>query len=82
MFRIITISEMQKKIGKIIKDVKNTNYLITSRGKAKAVIVPYFEGCEEMIEDFIEDCEMYQNKDALEKEARESLASGESDLVI
>jgi len=82
MFKIITVKELQQKIGQISANIKEKNYIITNRGKAKMVLLPYFEGCEEIMEDFIEDCEAYTNREKLEKEFEKSLASGISDFVI
>jgi len=82
MLKIITVKELQQKIGQISAKINENSYIITNRGKAKMILLPYFEGCEDMTEDFIEDCEMCMNKDKLEKQFKESLDSGESDLVI
>lgn len=82
MLKIITVKELQQKIGQITLGIKENGYIVTNRGKAKIVMLPYFDGCERMVEDFIEDCEIQMNKANLEKRWEESDASGESDLVI
>ena len=82
MLKIITVKELQQKIGQVTSGIKDNGYIVTNRGKAKIVMLPYFDGCERMIEDFIEDCEMYMNKENLEKRYEASEASGPSDLVI
>lgn len=46
------------------------------------MIVPYFEGSEVWVEDYLEEYEMRKNKNKLQKEMKQSLASGESDLAI
>jgi hypothetical protein len=82
MIKIITTKQMQQKIGQISAEIDETAFIITNRGMGKLVILPYFDGCNEMIEEYMEDCEMYRNKDALKKELQESLDSGLSDIVI
>jgi hypothetical protein len=46
------------------------------------VLVPYFEGCDRYIEDYMEDFEMYSNREKLVEELKKSAESGDSDLVI
>jgi hypothetical protein len=82
MLKIITVKELQQKIGKISSSIGEAGYIVTNRGKAKIIMLPYFDGCENMIEDFIEDCEMYMNRENLEKKYKASMKSGPSDLVI
>jgi len=67
---------MQQKIGEISANIDQKAYIITNHGKGKMVILPYFDGCDEWIEDYIEDYEMMKNKDKLQKELKESLDSG------
>ena len=82
MQRIVSTSDAQKKIGQISKTIGDDFYIVTSHGKGKMVILPYFDGCEEHIEDYMEDHEMMSNREALVAEFQESLDSGESSLVI
>lgn len=80
--KIITTTELQQKIGDISKEIEKTTYIVTNRGKAKFVIVPYFDGCNELIEDYYEDFEIHQNKEKLSQRYKESLESGLSDFTI
>lgn len=75
---LITKSQLQKNIGVI----GSKPYTVINHGKPEAIIFPYFEGCEDAVEDFIETCEMLQNQKRLQKEMQKSLKSGASDLVM
>jgi len=74
--KILTPTKIQKNIS-LLSDRENT-YIVVKKGEPKTVIVPYFEG----IEDYLEDIEMYANKEKLEKKFKTSLESGLSDLAI
>ncbi len=78
MIAIITKSQLQKNIGDIGKQICT----IVNHGKPEALILPYFEGCEELMEDYLEDCEMAMNKKNLKKRYKKSLDSGLSNFVI
>jgi len=82
MIKIITTSEMQKNIGQISKSIDKNSYIVTNNGKGKMVVLPYFDGCNTLIEDYIEDFEIYSNKDRLEDLYNKSIKSGNSDLII
>lgn len=82
MSTIITTTHLQQKIGEISANISRKSYIVTSRGVGKIVLLPYFDGCDRIIEDYMEDFEMYANRDKLIKEFKESIASGNSDLVI
>lgn len=82
MPRIITTSELQKHIGKLLEFVGNSWAIVTSRGKAKVVMLPYFDANDKAIEDYLEDYEMHQHADQLKKELQASYDSGPSDLVM
>lgn len=82
MKKIITTSELQKKIGQISQTIDTVSYIVTQHGRGKFVILPYCDGCDEMMEDYLEDCEMMQNREVLKKRFQESHDSGLSDLVI
>ena len=82
MATIITTTQLQQKIGEITASISQKSYIVTNRGQGKMIILPYFDGCDTLIEDYLEDYEMYANKEKLQKEAEESLKSGRSDLVI
>lgn len=82
MSTIITTTQLQQKIGEITANIDKKSYVVTNRGQGKIVLLPYFDGCDGFIEDYMEDFEIMLNKEKLEKQWKESLASGESDLVI
>lgn len=82
MSKIINTTDLQKNIGKITKEVADNFFIVTSRGRAKAVIVPYFENNDEAIANYLEDFEMYKNKNNLQKRYQKSFDSGVSDLVV
>lgn len=82
MSKIVTTAEVQKKIGKISKTIEIEAYIVTSHGKGKMVMLPYFDGCDEALNDYMEDFEMAQNKEKLQKKYEKSSNSGESDLTI
>jgi len=46
------------------------------------MIIPYFEGLQEVVENYLEDMEIYTNKEKLVKRYEDSKNSGLSDLVI
>ncbi len=82
MLRIITTSELQRSVGKLQEWVTRMTVIVTSRGKPRAVVLPYFEENQAAIDEYLEDYEMYRNREALEEEFRRSVESGPSDLVI
>ena len=81
---IITNSELQKNIGKISRSLgEETPYIIvTIHGKGNMIVLPYFEKADKFVEEYLEDYVMWKNKNKLQKKYKESLESGESDLVI
>lgn len=80
MLKIINTRTMQQKVGEISRSIGKNYYIVTKNGKAQMAILPYYEGCERELEDFVELYEIHINKDKLEKRWKESLESGESDL--
>lgn len=74
--KIITPSKVQKNIS-ILSDTTNI-YTVVKKWEPKTIIIPYFE----WIEDYIEDLEMYINREKITKKMEVSLESGLSDLVI
>jgi len=82
MFHIITTTQLQKKIGDISKNIGEKTYIVTGRGIAKVVLLPYFDGCDDLIDDYMEEFEILKNKDKLQKWLKKSAESGMSDLVI
>lgn len=73
---------MQQKIGHISDTVDKGAYIVTNRGEAKMVILPYYDGCDEAVEDYMEDYEIRKNAQKLQSKWKVSLDSGDSDLVI
>ena len=82
MPRIITTSELQKHIGKLMQFVGNSWAIVTSRGKAKVVMLPYFDDNDEMISEYLETYEIQKNAHKIRKRLEASRRSGLSGLVI
>lgn len=82
MATIITTSQLQKRIGEISSKIGEKSYIVTNRGEGKMIILPYYDGCDQIMNEYMEDFEMYMNKEKLQKEAEKSMESGRSDLVI
>ena len=82
MNKIINTTELQKRIGQISRDVDKNPYIVVNRGEAKMVLLPYFENCDEDINDYFEDFLMEMNKKNLIQQAKKSERSGLSDLRI
>ena len=79
---IITNSEFQKNVGKISRSIGPKPYIVTNHGKALMVVLPYFEEGDGLIENYLEDYEMWQNRKKLQDKYRKSSKSGASDLTI
>jgi hypothetical protein len=79
---IITNTELQKHIGAISKNIEKDFFTVTARGKPRMMLVPYFEGGSDMIDDYMEEFLLWKNRQKLQKEAQNSLDSGLSNLVI
>lgn len=82
MTKIITTSELQKNIGKVAREVTGTSFIVTNRGKAHMIVVPYFEESEDLIIEYLERYQMEKNKDMLQEGYRKSSQSGQSSLVV
>lgn len=82
MTSIITTTQVQQNIGKITGSIGLTTYIVTNRGEGKIVMLPYFDGCDEKIAEYMEDYEMAKNRGRLIKKYKKSFKSGESDLVV
>lgn len=82
MKSIITTTQVQQKIGKISEEIVENSYVVTNRGLAKIVMLPYFDGCDDFIDDYMEEFEIIKNRNKLQKELKESLKSGKSSLQI
>lgn len=79
---IISNTELQKHIGSISKNIENDFFTVTTRGKPKMMLVPYFSEGGDMIDDYMEEYLLWKNREKLQIEAQQSLDSGLSDLVI
>ncbi len=82
MNKIITSSQVQKEIGKLSKNIGEETYVVTVHGKGKIVMLPYFDGCDENMNEYMEDYEMMQNKEVLQARYQESSKSGASSLSV
>ncbi|PCI24823.1 hypothetical protein COB57_03575 [Candidatus Peregrinibacteria bacterium] len=82
MSYIVTTTQLQKHIGTLSDDIKNHSYIVTNRGEGRIVMLPYFQGCDDSVLEYMEDYEMKKNKEKLVKRYKESCDSGDSDLVI
>lgn len=82
MTHIITTTDVQQKIGQITASITENAYIVTNRGRGKIVMLPYYAGCDSWIEDYLEDYEMWLNREKLEKKLAASHRSGKSGLVI
>ncbi len=82
MSHIITTTQLQQKIGAISESINEKTYIVTNHGQGKIVLLPYFDGCDELINEYMEDYEMMKNKKKLQKEFKKSHDSGESSLII
>lgn len=82
MVKIIPTTKLQQNIGSISATIGDTAYIVTNRGEGRIVMLPYFDGCDEMFADYMEDFQMAKNRKALVAKYKESLKSGKSDLII
>jgi len=82
MPNIITTTQVQQKIGKISDSIEKNSYIVTNRGMGKIVMLPYFDGCDDNISDYMEDFMMIKNKNILQKRYQEASASGKSSLIV
>jgi hypothetical protein len=82
MTKIVTVSALQKSIGKIESFVAMSWTVIVNRGNPTAVLVPYFEDNDEALDRYMEDCELSRNKIEIQQELIASKKSGLSDLRL
>lgn len=82
MTKIITATQVQKKIGELSHNIAETTYIVTNRGEGKIVMLPYFDGCDDSVMDYMENYEMIKNQEKLKTRYKESSKSGKSSLVI
>ncbi|MBI4994872.1 hypothetical protein HZC21_04500 [Candidatus Peregrinibacteria bacterium] len=82
MTRIITTTQVQQKIGELSQSITEMNFIVTNRGMGRIVMLPYFDGCDENITEYMEDFEMIKNQKKLKGKYIKSSKSGKSSLVI
>jgi hypothetical protein len=82
MTNILTSTEVQQRIGQISDQISTISIIVTNRGKPKIVMLPYFPGCDDLIDEYEEDYEIWLNREQLKKEMKESSESGISNFKI
>lgn len=82
MPNIITTTQVQQSIGTISNSITEQSYIVTNRGKGKIVMLPYFEGCDDTVADYLEDFAMVKNAKTLQQRYQKAAKSGRSRLVI
>lgn len=82
MTKIITTTHVQQKIGELSRSITEMNFIVTNRGEGRIVMLPYFDGCDENIAEYMEDFEMMKNKQKLKTKYAKSSKSGKSSLLI
>ncbi|MFA6475163.1 MAG: hypothetical protein WCV88_03065 [Patescibacteria group bacterium] len=82
MTSIITTTEVQQRIGTISTAIADKSYIVTNHGKGRIVMLPYFDGCDDTISDYLEDFAMNKNAEKLQRRYQQSAKSGLSSLVI
>lgn len=83
MTHIITTTQVQQNIGKITADIgEMKTFIVTNHGQGRMVILPYFDGCDEDIVEYLEDYEMAKNRETLKKRYAKSSKSGKGALQI
>ncbi len=82
MTKIITITQAQQKIAEISKEISKNTFVVTNRGMGKIVMLPYYDGCDANIAEYMEDFEMKKNQSTLKDRYKKSAKSGKSKLRI
>lgn len=82
MATIVNTSTLQKTIGQLLGSITRSWLIVTNKGKARAIVLPYFDDNEEAVEQYLEEYEMSLNAPKLRRELRASLQSGLSSLRI
>lgn len=82
MTKIVTTTDLQQHIGAISASIQDSVYIVTRRGTGNIVLLPYFDGCDENISEYLEDYEMARNRKTLQKKYAKSSSSLKSGLVI
>lgn len=82
MTKLITTTQVQQKIGQLSESITETNYIVTNRGEGRIVMLPYFDGCDENIGEYMEDFEMIKNQEILKTRYAKSSKSGKGSIVV
>lgn len=82
MTRIITTTQVQQKIGELSQSINETSFVVTNRGEGRIVMLPYFDGCDEQVAEYMEDFEMAKNRKMLKEKYEKSASSGKSSLIV
>lgn len=82
MTSIISTKHVQQNLGEISSSIGEKCFIVTNYGRGHIVMLPYFDGCDECIAEYMEDYLMYKNKEALQKRYKKSLDSGKGRLKI
>ncbi len=82
MINLLTTTQVQQKIGQISDSIGEKSYIVTNRGVGRMVILPYYEGCDDFIADYMEDFEMIKNQKKLQEKYKQSSKSGKSTLIV
>lgn len=82
MTHIITTTDVQQKIGQITASIDERAYIVTNRGHGKIVMLPYYPGCDQSIEEYLKNYEIHLNREKLQKEMEAASRSGKSSLII
>jgi antitoxin (DNA-binding transcriptional repressor) of toxin-antitoxin stability system len=67
MPRLLTVTDLQKNIGKIDDYVEGNWVIVTSRGKPIATMLPYFENNDDVVEKYLEAYRNNCHKDSAKK---------------
>lgn len=82
MTKIITTTQVQQKIGELSHSIQEMSFIVTNHGQGKIVMLPYFDGCDENITEYLEDFEMAKNQEKLKIRYKKSSKSGKSSLTV
>ncbi|HBB03079.1 MAG: hypothetical protein US89_C0001G0044 [Candidatus Peregrinibacteria bacterium GW2011_GWF2_38_29] len=82
MVKIIPTTKVQQNIGGISATIGQDLYIVTNRGEGRIVMLPYFDGCDEHFNEYMEDYVMSKNKEVLKKRYQKSSDSKKSALTV
>ena len=78
VIKIINTTELQQRVSQIVKDVQHKPHVVINKGKAKMILLPYFDGCDEFIEHYWR----ASHGPELQKRYQQSMHSGISDVNL